>query len=176
MTPQQAREKAENLFHSGYTCSQAVIGTFCDELGVDFDATLRLAQPFGGGMGRLREVCGTVSGMLMAAGIAQGSSDPQDKAAKTAMYETVQELAAAFRTQNGSIVCRELLGLVPMGQSEDALTSGKAVQHVIQQPESEARTDEYYKKRPCERLAGDAAEIFQKWLDKRNLSSGTFSK
>ena len=166
MTPEQARDKARSLFLSGYNCAQSVIGTFCEQLGVDFDATVRLAQPFGGGMGRMREVCGTVSGMLMALGIAAGSSDAADKKTKDAVYALVQELSGRFRSQNGSIICRELLGLVPLGQSEHALDA--AVQQDsspsdIRSPVSSERTADYYKKRPCASLCGDAAEIFQTW-------------
>jgi C_GCAxxG_C_C family probable redox protein len=97
MTPEQAREKAENLFQSGYNCSQSVIGALCEEFGSDFEASVRQAQPFGGGMGRMREVCGTVSGMLMALGMMSGSSDPSDKEAKDREYALVQQLAAQFR-------------------------------------------------------------------------------
>jgi C_GCAxxG_C_C family probable redox protein len=168
MTPEQAREKAESLFQSGYNCSQSVIGALCEELGADFDTTVRLAQPFGGGMGRMREVCGSVSGMLMALGIAAGSSDASDKKAKDAEYALVQQLAAQFRKKNGSIVCRELLGLVPPGQSErelkgDASVTVPSPAAGMTAPVSSERTADYYKKRPCRQLCGDAAEIFQTW-------------
>ncbi|MCK9171078.1 MAG: C-GCAxxG-C-C family protein [Treponema sp.] len=168
MTPEQAREKAEDLFQSGYNCSQSVIGALCGELGADFDTTVRLAQPFGGGMGRMREVCGTVSGMLMALGMASGSSDASDKQAKDGEYALVQQLAAEFRKKNGSIVCRELLGLVPLGQSERELKGEASVPGTVPvsgltDPVSFERTAEYYKKRPCRQLCGDAAEIFQSW-------------
>jgi C_GCAxxG_C_C family probable redox protein len=164
MTAAQAREKAESLFRAGYNCAQSVMGTFCTELGLDFDTAMKLAQPFGGGMGRLREVCGAVSGMLMSAGLAEGTSDPADRQGKNHMYENVQQLAARFREQNGSIVCRELLGLVPIGQSQQILEDGQSITHIIQQPQSAERTDEYYKKRPCVHLVGDAAELLQLWL------------
>jgi C_GCAxxG_C_C family probable redox protein len=169
-TAAQAREKAESLFRAGYNCAQSVIGTFCTELGLDFDSAMKLAQPFGGGMGRLREVCGAVSGMLMCAGLAEGTSDPSDRQGKDRMYENVQQLAARFIGQNGSIVCRELLGLVPLGQSQQVLENGQSVTHIVQQPRSAERTDEYYKKRPCVHLVGDAACLLQLWLDSR-LSS-----
>lgn len=168
MTPEQARAKAESLFQAGYNCSQSVIGALCEELGADFDAVMRLAQPFGGGMGRMREVCGSVSGMLMALGMTSGSSDASDKNAKDKEYALVQQLASQFRERNGSIVCRELLGLVPLGQSERALNgepsvSGPASAPDTTNPVSSERTAEYYKKRPCRQLCGDAAEIFQSW-------------
>jgi C_GCAxxG_C_C family probable redox protein len=166
MTPEQAREKAQSLFHSGYNCAQSVLGTFCVQLGMDFDTAVKLAQPFGGGMGRMREVCGTVSGMLMALGIASGSSDASDKKTKDAVYALVQQLSGRFRAQNGSIICRELLGLVPLGQSERTLNAAVQPQSFssdIRSPVSSERTADYYKKRPCEMLCGDAAEIFQTW-------------
>jgi C_GCAxxG_C_C family probable redox protein len=150
MTPDEARAKAHDLFVSGYNCTQSVIGTVCGELGLDFDQALKLAQPFGGGMGRMREVCGTVSGMLFALGAVLGSSDAADKKAKDDLYAAVQKLSGTFREKNGSIICRELLGL---DKKNTAMTD----------PVSAPRTAEYYRKRPCADLAGDAAEIFQKW-------------
>lgn len=167
LTPAQAREKAEELFRSGYNCAQSVMGAFAEELGEDRETVLRFAQPFGAGLGRMREVCGTVSGMCMALGCVLGSADASDKKAKDSLYAAEQELAEKFRKVNGSIICRELLGLVPMGQSEKALAEGKSVEHKAQQPVSEVRTAEYYKKRPCEKLAGDAAEILAQWLTER---------
>lgn len=146
-----ARQKAQELFHSGYTCAQAVAGAFAAKLGYDEATVLRLAQPFGGGMCRMREVCGTVSGMMMAVGMIEGS-DTTDKAAKDTVYTDGQKLATTFREQNGSIICRELLGLAPRPDT----------------PVSEARTDAYYKKRPCEMLCGDAAAIVQNWIDSRS--------
>ncbi len=78
-------------------------------LGLDLETALRLSSSFGGGMGRLREVCGAVSGMFMVAGLKYGYSDPHDKPAKAEHYKRIQDLAAEFRDENGSIVCRELL-------------------------------------------------------------------
>lgn len=137
------KEKARNYFLEGYNCSQAVLLAYHEELGLDKDTAARLASSFGGGMGRLREVCGCVSGMLMAAGLMEGYSDPSDQEAKKAHYALVQKLAKAFQEKNGSIICRELLGL----------------DHKSDAPVPEARTKEYYKKRPCAELAADAAEI-----------------
>ena len=166
MTEDEARAKAENLFHSGYTCAQSVVGVFAEELGYDKDTVLKLAQPFGGGMCRMREVCGTVSGMLMTIGLAMGTSDG-DKKVKDQVYKAGQELAAQFRSDHGSIICRELLGLVPMGTSEKALAAGSSSDHTADTPVSSERTPDYYKKRPCEQLCGDAAVIVRKWLDAR---------
>ncbi len=142
-------ETAKQLFLEGYNCSQSVLGAFADELGLDRETAMRLASSFGGGMGRLREVCGAVSGMFLVAGLKYGYSDPHDKTAKTKHYKRVQDLAAAFRGENGSIVCRELLHL-PGG------------------PESPApaeRTAEYYKKRPCAELVKCAAEIMENYME-----------
>ncbi len=137
-------EKAENLFAEGYNCSQAVLLAFADECGLPNDVAARLTSSFGGGMGRLREVCGAVSGMFMVAGLCQGYDDPKAKTEKAAHYAKIQSLAADFAAENGSIICRELLGLHQSGASV---------------PIPEARTEAYYKKRPCKALVGDAARI-----------------
>lgn len=137
------KEKARNYFLEGYNCSQAVFLAYHEELGLDRDTAARMASSFGGGMGRLREVCGCVSGMLLTAGMMQGYSDPKDQNAKKDHYALVQTLAKAFQEKNGSIICRELLGL----------------DHKSDAPVPEARTREYYKKRPCAELVADAARI-----------------
>ncbi len=136
-------EIAEQLFKQGYNCSQSVIGAYCEELGLDFEMAMRLSSSFGGGMGRLREVCGAVSAMFMVAGLLEGYSDPQNKAAKKKHYELIQTLAEKFRKQNGSIICRELLALDEKQSS----------------PVPEERTETYYKKRPCAELVRCAGEI-----------------
>ena len=135
--------RAEQLFKQGYNCSQAVIGAYCEELGLDFEVAMRLSSSFGGGMGRLREVCGAVSAMFMVAGLLEGYSDPLDKDAKKKHYELIQTLANKFAEQNGSIICRELLALDEKHSS----------------PVPETRTDTYYKKRPCAELVRCAGEI-----------------
>ncbi len=142
------KEKAMELFRQGYNCSQAVFGAFAEELGLDFETAVKISSSFGGGMGRMREVCGAVSGMFMAAGMKCGYSSPTDTASKTAHYKLIQDFAAEFRSQNGSIVCRELLGLE--GSDNNYVPS--------------ERTKEYYKKRPCAELVGDAAEILEKYF------------
>lgn len=145
------REKAMQLFLSGYNCSQAVIGAFAEDIGLEFDIAVRLASSFGGGMGRLREVCGTVSAMFMIIGLKLGYDEPGNFEKKTAHYKLVQEAAAKFREKNGSIVCRELLGL--------NLKPGEADSFIPKK-----RTKEYYKKRPCVKIVGDAAEICENIL------------
>lgn len=147
------RQEAMTLFEKGYNCSQAVAGAFCDRTKVDFETMMRLASVFGGGMGRLREVCGAVSGMFVITGLLYGYDSPEDNAAKKALYSDVQSLAMKFKELNGSYVCRELLGLSIKGADS---------------PEPEKRTNEYYKKRPCKELVGDAAEILEKYLRERN--------
>ena len=142
------REKAMTLFKEGYNCSQAVMGAFAEDMGMELDTALMLSSSFGGGMGRMREVCGAVSGMFMAVGLKMGYSDPKDSEAKKAHYKRIQELAERFRERNRYIVCRQLLGL------EGADTN----------PVPSERTQEYYKKRPCAELVGDAAEILEEYL------------
>ena len=104
-------EQAKAFFKEGYNCSQAVALAFCDEIGIERRKLLRMVSSFGGGMGRLREVCGAVSGMFFVAGALYGYDDPKDTQAKKEHYARIQELAAQFQVETGSIVCRELLGL-----------------------------------------------------------------
>ncbi|MBQ8038481.1 MAG: C_GCAxxG_C_C family protein [Lachnospiraceae bacterium] len=141
-------EKAKELFQEGYNCSQAVLGAFCDECGMDFETAMKLSSSFGGGMGRLREVCGAVSGMFMVAGLIYGYDDPKGQKDKTEHYERIQALAQEFKEKNGSIVCRELLGL----------SEKKSV------PTPEVRTEQYYQKRPCPEMVKMAAEIMEKYI------------
>lgn len=139
-------ELARKLFLEGYNCSQAVFCAFCDVTGLDMDAAARMASSFGGGLGRLREVCGAVSGAALALGILRGYSDPGDYDAKKAHYARVQEFARRFREANGAIVCRELLGGAQAGSAP------------------EARSDAFYRKRPCPNLVVSAAEILDDML------------
>ena len=147
-------QEARRLFMEGYNCAQAVFCAFCDETGLTIEEAARISSSFGGGMGRLREVCGTVSGALMALGMLKGYADPKSPEAKAAHYRLVQEYARRFREKNGTIVCRDLLKNVPV-------TPGGV---------PEQRTPEFYARRPCLRLAGEAAEILDamlKELDER---------
>lgn len=137
---------AAELFVQGYNCAQAIAVAFCDEIGMNKDDAARMASSFGGGMGRLREVCGAVSGMLLVAGILYGYDTPGDDAQKKAHYERVQVLAGAFREQVGSIVCREILKNPPSD------------------PNPSARTPEYYQTRPCARMVYTAAEILDAYI------------
>ena len=147
-------EKARRLFkEGGYNCCQAVVLAYNDLFGLDDEMAAAIASGFGGGMGRMREVCGSVSGMTILAGFISPASDPTVKADRTANYALVQELAGEFRKKNGSIICKELLGLVPMGSSQSV---------PAESPEPSDRTAEYYKKRPCEELVGISARIVGK--------------
>ena len=141
-------EKAKQLFLSGFNCSQAVVGAFIDDFAIDFDTAMKLSSSFGGGMGRMREVCGAVSGAFMIAGLKCGYCDPCDKAAKSAHYALIQKIAADFKQQNGSIICRELL--------EGVGCNGKCQGSV-----PEDRTAAYYKKRLCAELVYIAAKIVE---------------
>ena len=162
LDPETRREKAKALFRQGCNCCQAVALAFEDVAalrGVTPEQLLAAASGFGGGMGRLREVCGCVSGMTMIAGLAS-PADPSDHAARTANYALVQQLAGDFRAANGSIVCRELLGLRTAGRQAVAAVS----------PEPSERTEQYYKSRPCEALVGCAAEILASRLSIQLIS------
>jgi len=140
--------EAQRLFREGYNCSQAVFCAFCDETGLDTDLAAQLSSSFGGGIGRLREVCGAVSGAMMALGALRGYSNISDPDKKIRHYERVQEFARRFREKNGSIICRELLKGIEV-------TEGVV---------PEARTPEFYEKRPCLRLIGEAAAILDDML------------
>ena len=141
-------QKAMELFKEGYNCSQSVFLAFEDKYDMDHTTALRLSSSFGGGMGRLREVCGAVSGIFMVAGILYGYDSPKDFKGKKIHYERIQELAHEYELRNGSIVCRELLGL---GKGKD-------------EPTPEVRSAEYYKKRPCVQLIGMAAAIMEQYI------------
>jgi len=136
-------EKAVELFRSGYSCSQAVFAAFAEDLDINTDTAVKIASSFGGGMAGMREVCGAVSGMFMVAGIKYGYSDPTDRTSKKEHYRRIQEMASAFKEENKSIICRELLGIKPEGEN------------LVPRE----RTEEYYKKRPCAEYVRCAAKI-----------------
>ena len=146
------REMAMANFKKGYNCSQSIVLAFADMIPIDEKQLLKMASSFGGGMGRLREVCGSVTGMFMVAGFLYGYDGPETGQVKADHYARIQELAHRFEEKHGSIVCREMLGL--------------SVRHDV--PVPEARTEEYYKKRPCAEIIGDAAEILEEYI-KENL-------
>lgn len=145
---QERVQRARELFTSGYNCTQSVFLAYSDLFDLDPRFAATISAPLGGGMGRLREVCGAVSGMTLLAGLLAPAYDPKDQAAKAANYALVQRFAERFREENGAIVCRELLGLV---QRKD-------------EPTPSPRTAEYYKKRPCAEYVATAARIVGEYL------------
>ena len=151
-------ERARALFYEGYNCAQAVFCAFTDVTGLDMETAARLASGFGGGLGRLREVCGTVSGAVLALDMAAGYADPKDALAKKAHYQRVRDLAGRFADAQGSIICRELLARAKL----DAQT-------IAPGGDPEARTPEYYQKRPCPYLAWQAARILEEMLAREGL-------
>ncbi len=137
---------AKENFLSGYNCSQSVVLAFSDLTGVDKDTLLKLSSPFGGGMGRMREVCGAVSGMYIVLGLLEGYSDNKAYEQKKELYKTVQELAERFKVQNGSIICREVL------------------KNPSSSPEPTIRDENFYKERPCVKMVMTAADILENYL------------
>ena len=145
MSSARAR-RARGLFEQGANCAQAVAGAFADVVGMKEEELFKLASGFGGGVGRMREVCGAVSGMVLIMNMLYGNDDISDKSAKDAHYARVQSVIKKFEAETSSIICRTLLQL-----AEDADTP----------PVSEARTKEYYQKRPCAALVELAAQILE---------------
>lgn len=144
-------ERAVELFKSGFNCSQSVFAAFAGEFGMDEETALKVSAGLGGGVGRAREVCGAVSGAAMLVGFKYGATDGYDAEAKQRCYQVVQQIIAKFKENNPSIVCRELL----------ALNEGENTN-----PTPEARTQQYYQKRPCVQLVEDAARAVEEVLFK----------
>ena len=143
--------KAAELFLSGYNCAQAVAVAFCEELGLTESQAAKMVSAFGGGMGRMREVCGAVSGMFFVLGSLYGYDQSDDDKCKKELYGRVQALAAEFRAENGSIICRELLDNPPAD------------------PNPSPRTADYYAQRPCARMVLTAALIMEEFLEQNPL-------
>ena len=139
-------ERAVDVFVEGYNCAQAVAAAFGDLTGLDEKTAARMASCFGGGMGRMREVCGAVSGMLMVAGVLYGYDDPKATKEKRELYAQVQAMAGQFREELGSIVCRDLLKNPPSD------------------PNPTPRTEQFYKDRPCARMVATAARIMDEFI------------
>ena len=138
-------EKAKTLFHQGFNCSQAVFAACADIYGIEDETlALRLAASFGGGIGRMRQTCGAACGMFMLAGLENGSAIEGDAEGKKNNYTLVQDLAAKFKDENGSLICAELLGIAPKPQT----------------PTPEARTEAYYQKRPCVEMVASAVRMY----------------
>ena len=144
-------DKAEGLFTEGYNCAQAVFGAIAVELGMDKDTAMKIASSMGGGMGRMREVCGACSGLFMGAGLSHGYSDPECGKEKAEHYALIRELAEEFKAEHGSIICREIL-------DKQAQVGGTP----------EARTPEYYAKRPCARVIASACQLIDEMLEEKN--------
>ena len=147
-------DRAEELFRMGYNCSQSVYAAFAEELGMSVEEAAKRASPFGAGFGKLREVCGAVSGMVLVLGDLCGYQDPTNAAGKQALYALVQRLCGSFAASEGSLICRELLGLA---KGEDLA-------------EPAVRTEEYYQSRPCVGACRRAAEILE--ADLESLKAG----
>lgn len=139
--------KAAELFLSGYNCAQAVAVAFTDVTGLTEAQAAKMASAFGGGMGRMREVCGAVSGMLMVLSYVYGYDTPGDDISKKRLYGQVQALAAGFRAENGSIICREILKNPPSD------------------PNPTPRTAEFYAKRPCAKMVMTAARLLEQFME-----------
>lgn len=146
-------KRAKELFLEGYNCAQSVVVAYEDFFEESPETLALMVSAFGGGMGRLREVCGAVSGMFFVLSKIYGYADPKEKDGKMELYARVQELAARFRKRNGSIVCRELLGLTEK----------------VSEPVPEERTAEYYKKRPCPDIIADAADVLEGYLKEQGV-------
>ena len=147
MTEQEIEKRAERakeLFRQGFNCSQAVVAACADIYGLNEQTALRVAASFGGGIGRMRQTCGAACGMFLLAGLENGSAILGDAEGKKNNYAFVQDLAAKFKNEHGSIICSELLGIAPRPQ----------------EPTPEARTEAYYQKRPCVDMVASAVRIY----------------
>ena len=147
-------QRAVENFMSGYGCSQSVVAAFADLYGLDDIMAKRIAAGFGGGVGRMRMMCGTVSALVILVGLDCGQTEGSDREGKSACYKAVQELLEEFKQRNGSIICANLLGL-----------NGCPVVKNTYMPDE--RNAEYYKQRPCAKKVESAARIFAEYLQKK---------
>lgn len=143
--------RASDYFMEGYGCCQSVVAAFADLYGMDKETALRVSAGFGGGVGRLRMMCGTVSGMVILAGLHCGQTKGDDREGKANCYKVVQELLARFKEKNGSVICAELLAKANCTPNTDT--------HV-----PDERNAAYYSTRPCARKVEDAARIFAEFI------------
>lgn len=153
LTPElEARvQRAVDNFMQGYGCCQSVVAAFADLYNLDDTMAKRIAAGFGGGVGRMRIMCGAVSGIVILAGLDRGQIDGADRKGKSMCYKVVQELLDEFKVQNGSVVCAELLGLKGHEKAQSSYVASP-------------RTAEYYKTRPCAAKVESAARIFAEYL------------
>jgi C_GCAxxG_C_C family probable redox protein len=149
---EKRKKQAVHFFEEGFNCSQSVFMAYSDIYGIEPEIAAKLATSFGGGMGRLREVCGAVSGMFLVLGLQYPFTDTKEIAAKNTNYKAVQRTANEFKSVMGSYICADLLKL----------------KHEPQNPESSERNEVYYKTRPCARCVALAAEITGKELLLKN--------
>ena len=145
-------EMAVSLFKEGFNCSQSVVAAFADKYGFTREQALKMSASFGGGIGRMRETCGAACGLFLLAGLETGATEGADRDGKAANYALVQELAEEFKQRNGALRCADLLGL-------------SKIEPVVSTPE--ARTDQYYAKRPCVKMVEEAARIWCEYLQKQ---------
>ena len=150
MTKEERIAKAVSLFKEGYNCSQSVVLAYADLYGFSKEQACHISASFGGGIGRMRETCGAACGMFLLAGLERCALEGADRASKAANYALVQELAGKFKAETGSLCCSELLGL-------------SKKEPIVSTPE--ARTPQYYAKRPCPRMVETAARIFGDFLE-----------
>ena len=141
---------AVSLFKEGFNCSQSVVAAYADLYGFTREQALKMSASFGGGIGRMRQTCGAACGLFMLAGLENGCTEGRNKDGKEANYILVQELAEEFKKRNGSIICSQLLGLDKNAETPTT---------------PEARTAEYYKKRPCVKIVEEAARIWGEYLE-----------
>jgi len=148
-------QRAVDNFMAGYGCCQSVVAAFADLYGLDEVMAKRIAAGFGGGVGRLRMMCGAVSGIVMLVGLDCGQTEGSDREGKSACYKVVQELLAQSKAENGSLICAEILGINGYEKAPDSYVAS-------------ARTAEYYKTRPCAAKVESAAKIFANYLARKN--------
>lgn len=153
-------ERAVENFMAGYGCCQSVVAAFADLYGLDDTLAKKVAAGFGGGVGRLRMMCGAVSGIVMLVGLDCGQTEGSDREGKSACYKVVQELLAKSKEQNGSLICAEILGLKGYEKAANSYVAS-------------ARTAEYYKTRPCAAKVESAARIFADYLRQKEESNET---
>ena len=147
----QRVERAVENFMAGYGCCQSVVAAFADLYGLDDTLAKKVAAGFGGGVGRMRMMCGAVSGIVMLTGLDCGQTEGSDREGKSACYKVVQELLAKSKQENGSLICAEILGL-------------KGYEKAVNSYQASSRTAEYYKTRPCAAKVESAARIFADYL------------
>ena len=163
MTDQELNERvnrAVDYFMAGYGCCQSVVAAFSDLYGIDENTALRLGAGFGGGVGRMRMMCGAVSGIVILVGLDCGQTEGSDREGKSDCYKVVQDLLEQSRQENGSIICAEILSLKGFEKATNSYVAS-------------ARTAEYYKTRPCAAKVESAARIFAEYLKNKETQDHT---